>query len=256
MPSPFPGMNPYLEQEDAWHDFHERFLPAAAEVIGAQVQPHFIVKIDEHVYVHERPAASRRWLGRADLGITPTRTEGEPAPALGLIEAPVSIKLPAVDIEREAYLEVRDRRSRELVTVVELLSPANKRAGPDREQYLTRRRRVLASPAHLVEIDLLRGGAPMPPEVRPSGAYSALVSRVEDRPAAGLWPIGLRDRLPTIPIPLRPPHPDARLDLQAILHRVYEAAGYHFYIYDNPPSPALAPDDAAWCRSLLPPGAS
>ena len=65
MPSPFPGMNPYLEQEDAWHDFHERFMPLAAERIAAQVDPRYIVKIDEHVYIHELSAEQRRfWAGR------------------------------------------------------------------------------------------------------------------------------------------------------------------------------------------------
>src|SRR4051794_37770421 len=138
MPSPFPGMNPYLEQEDVWHDFHERFLPTAAEVIGAQVQTGYIVKIDEHVYVHE---------------------------------------LSAVDIESEAFLEIRDRRSRVLVAVVELLSPLNKRKGPDHAQYLAKRRQILASSAHLVEIDLLRGGTTMPIEDRPPCTYSVMVSR-------------------------------------------------------------------------------
>src|SRR5438270_10953148 len=67
MPSPFPGMNPYLEHEDAWHDFHERFIPAAAEEIGRQVRPAYIVKIDQNVYVHELPEGDRRLLGRPDV---------------------------------------------------------------------------------------------------------------------------------------------------------------------------------------------
>lgn len=229
MPSPFPGMNPYLEQDDVWHDFHERFLPAAAEAIGAQVQPDYIVKIDEHVYVHELPFEPRRLLGRADLGVTPTRPLAEATPAVGLLDAPTRVRLPAADIEHESFIEIRDRRSRELVCVVELLSPSNKRPGPDREQYLAKRRQILNSPAHLVEIDLLRGGAAMPSEDRPSTTYSVMVSRADDRPEAGFWAIGVRDPLPMIPIPLRPPHADARLDLQALLHRIYEAAGYQFY---------------------------
>ncbi len=220
MPSPFPGMNPYLEQDDVWHDFHERFLPAAAEVIGAQVQPNYIVKIDEHVYVHELPAGSRRLSG--------------------------------VDVESESFIEIRDRRSRERVCVIELLSPANKRPGPDREQYLAKRGMLLNSPAHLVEIDLLRSGEPMPSEGRPVCAYSVAVSRVEERPDAGFWPIGLRDRLPEIPIPLRTPHPDARLDLQALLNRIYDAAGYAYYIHEGSPAPPLSPEEAAWARPLFP----
>jgi hypothetical protein len=203
MRSPFPGMNPYLEQDDVWRDFHERFLPAAAEVIGAQVQPAYIVKIDE--------------------------------------------------LESESFIEIRDRRSRELVCVIELLSPANKRPGPDREQYLAKRGKIVNSPAHLVEIDLLRTGEPMPSEDRPDCTYSVAVSRVEDRPVAGFWPVGLRVPLPVIPIPLRPPHPDARVDLQALLHRIYDAAGYQYYIYESSPSPALAPEDVEWARQLIPP---
>jgi hypothetical protein len=203
-------MNPYLEQDDAWHDFHERFLPLVADLLVAQVRPAYIVKIDEHVYVHEVP------------------------------------------VERLAFVEVRDRRNRELVTVVELLSPSNKRPGSDREQYLAKREQILGSSAHLVEIDLLRGGKPLPMADRPDCDYSVLVSRVEDRPYAGFWPVRLRSRLPEIPVPLRPQVADARLDLQAIVHRLYDAAGYEDYIYSGVPDPPLAPDDLAWARSLLP----
>jgi hypothetical protein len=252
MPSPFPGMNPYLERDVSWHDFHERFVILGAGVIGAQVRPHFIVKIDEHVYIHELGDASRRLLGRADLGLAPTRWPNAPAPGVGLLEAPARIRLPEVDVAREAYVEIRDRHSQELITVLELLSPSNKRGGPDREQYLAKRGQILASPAHLVEIDLLRGGEPMPSQERPDCIYSVLVSRAEERPLAGFWPIGLRDRLPAIPIPLRPPHPEATLDLQELLHRVYDEAGYEYYIYAGAPQPPLAPDDAAWARPFLP----
>ena len=65
MPSPFPGMNPYLEQEDVWDDFHGRFIPIAAEWIGAQVQPAYIVKMGMNVYIHEPPLISACcWVGR------------------------------------------------------------------------------------------------------------------------------------------------------------------------------------------------
>ncbi len=253
MPSPFPGMNPYLEQDDVWHDFHERFLPAAAEVIGAQVQPDYIVKIDEHVYVHELPFEPRRLLGRADLAVTPAQPLGETPRAVGLLDAPARVRLPAVDVEQETFIEIRDRRSRELVCVLEVLSPSNKRPGPNREQYLAKRRQILSSPAHLVEIDLLRNGEAMPSEDGPSCTYSVMVSRAGDRPDAGFWSIDLRDRLPLIPIPLRPPQADAQLDLQTLLHRIYDAAGYQFYIYEGVSSPGLLPDEESWARQFLPP---
>lgn len=252
MPSPFPGMNPFLERSTVWHDFHERFLILGAGVIGAQVRPNFIVKIDEQLYVREVAGEPRRLAGRADLGIAPTRSAAVPAEGIALIEAPARIVVPAVDIEREAYLEIRDRASMELVAVLELLSPANKRSGPDRAQYLAKRQRVLASSAHLIEIDLLRLGEPMPGQGRPECRYSAMVSRVGDRPEAEFWPIGLADPLPAVPIPLRAPYPDARLDLQALLHRVYDEAGYEFYAYDGPPEPPLSPEDEAWARQFVP----
>jgi hypothetical protein len=253
MPSPFPGMNPYFEQEEVWHDFHERFLPAAAEALGVQVQPDYIVKIDEHVYVHEIPSGPRRFLGRADLSVAPVGPPSGSESSVGLLDSPALVRLPIADIESESFIEIRDRRSRGLVCVVELLSPANKRTGPDREQYLAKRRQILASPAHLVELDLLRGGEPLPSEDRPACDYSVVVSRAEDRPLAGFWPIGLRDRLPVVPVPLRLSHPDARLDLQSLVHRLHDAAGYQYYIYEGSPSPALTDDDLAWCRQLLPP---
>jgi hypothetical protein len=253
MPSPFPGMNPYLEQERVWHDFHERFLPTAAEAIGAQVDPRYIVKIDEHVYIHELPEGSRQFLGRADIAVTRSPEGGGPRPVAAVLEAPAQVRLPRVDIERLSYVEIRDRDDWRLVTVIELLSPSNKRPGPDREQYLAKRAELLSGAAHLVELDLLRGGPRLPLEDLPACDYYALVSRVEDRPRAGVWPIRLRDRLPVLPIPLHAPDPDAVLDVQSALDRVHDAARYRTYIYRSPPQPALSRDDEAWARQFIPP---
>jgi Protein of unknown function (DUF4058) len=139
-----------------------------------------------------------------------------------------------------------------VVTVIELLSPSNKRAGDDREQYLAKRRELLRSPAHLVEIDLLRGWTRMPQEGRPECDYSVMVSRAEKRRAAGFWPIHLRDRLPVIPVPLRSPDAAARVDLQEALHRAYDGSGYEHFIYLGEPEPSLSPKDAAWARQFIP----
>jgi hypothetical protein len=87
---------------------------------------------------------------------------------------------------------------------------------------------------------------------RPDCDYSVLISRVEDRPHADLWPVRLRSRLPEIPVPLRSPDADARLDLQAIVHRLYDAAGYEDYIYEGVPDPPLAAGDLEWARPFIP----
>jgi hypothetical protein len=244
-------MNPYLEQDHVWHDFHERFCPAVAECLTPQVRPHFVARIDEHVYIHEMPNEPRRLAGRADVSLARTPVaEGSPT-ASAVLEPPAHVQLPAIDVERHSFIEIRDRLDRQLVAVIELLSPTNKRPGPDREQYLAKRGQLLASGAHFVEIDLLRGGPRLPLEDLPECDYYVLVSRAEERPRAGLWPIRLRERLPVIPIPLRAPHPDAQLDLQALLHRIYDAAGYEDDIYAGTPQPHLSPDDATWAGQFI-----
>jgi hypothetical protein len=245
-------MNPYLEQDDAWHDFHDRFLPALADALASRVDSHYVVKIDEHVFIHEAPDEGRNVLGLADVLVATGRPATETqAAAPATIAAPAQIALPAPAVERLSYLEIRDRRDRKLVTIIELLSPSNKYSGTDREQYLHKRGQILASRTHLVEIDLLRGGPRMPfAGALPGCAYYVLVSRVEVRPQADLWPIRLRDPLPTIPVPLRDDDPDVRIDLQAVLHRVYEAAHYANYIYEGAPHPSLPAADAAWARQV------
>src|SRR5437868_124858 len=137
MPSPFPGMNPFLEQEDGWNDFHERFIPAAAEEIGKQVQPAYIVKIDQNVYVQELPENDRTFLGRPDLFVAETGLVHAPPTSVATLVAPAraQLLLPTVS-EEEAYIEIRDRKDRQLVTAIELLSPSNKIAGSGRDQYL------------------------------------------------------------------------------------------------------------------------
>jgi hypothetical protein len=252
MPSPFPGMNPYLEQNDVWDDFHERFLPLAADVLAAQVDPGYIVKLGEHLYIHELSGEARHFLGRTDVSVAPGASAPSGGGGTAVAAAPARVWLPAVDVERLSNVEIRDRRSRQLITVLELLSPSNKRTGADRDQYLGKRGELLASGVHFVEIDLLRGGPRMPMNELPECDYCVLVSRYEERPAAAVWPVRLRDRLPVVPVPLREPGEEARLDLQELLHRVYDAARYGTYVYDGEPQPRLSPDDAAWAEALVP----
>ena len=246
MPSPFPGMNPYFEQAAHWLDFHSEFLSALRRLLAPQVAPKYIVQLEEHIYIHDLPPEPRQRLGTADLSLVQPGGGALAQAALGLVEAPAEVWLPEQDVEKVPFLEVRDRQGRELVTAIELLSPSNKRSGEDREQYLAKRRELLRSPAHLVEIDLLRGWTPMPQEGRPECDYSVMVSRAEKRRAAEFWPIRLRDRLPVIPIPLRPPDAAARVDLQEALHRAYDGPGYEHFIYRGEPEPSLPPNDAAW----------
>jgi hypothetical protein len=253
MPSPFPGMNPYREQDVLWSDFHLAFLPTIRARLVAQVRPNYIVLLDEHIYVHELPPEPRRLLGRADVSLAEGSAleSGRPS-AAGVLEAPAQVHLITQDVERVPFLEIRDRLDRELITVLEFLSPSHKRAGGDREQYPTKRAQLLDGPVNFVEIDLLRGGRPMPLADRPVCDYSVLVSRAEARPVADFWPIGLRDRLAVIPVPLRSSDGNARIDLQEILNAVYDAAGYEDFVYNRSPEPLLEAADAAWTLQFVP----
>ena len=253
MPSPFPGMNPYLEHADAWHDFHSRFLPLAAILLTPQVRPRYIVKIDEQAYVHENFEQTRSLLGRPDVGISLQNRNIAARATSALLTPPAIVELlTTVDIERNTFIEILDRESRNVVTVIELLSPTNKASGPNRQQYLTKRGQILTSQTHFVEIDLLRGGQPMPVLDRPPCDYSILVHRAEEWPRAGFWPIYLGDRLPAIPIPLQAGDDEAQLDLQAIVHRIYDEAAYEDYLYESRPEPALTPNQAEWAKAFLP----
>ena len=105
-------------------------------------------------------------------------------------------------------------RSGHIVTTIEVLSPGNKRGGEGRQQYLLKRNACLLGERNFVELDLLRGGTRMPPaNDYPAGEYFVTLFRMTRPGKCGLWPIGLRDRLPTVPIPLLPGEGDLRLDL-------------------------------------------
>lgn len=254
MPSPFPGMNPYLENDAVWHDFHEAYLPALRESLVRALPQRYFVKLEEHVYVHDMSEDERHVSGRGDALVVDLAPNDAGGVAVAtrpvLMVAPAQVELIAVDTERVAFLEIRDCDNDEVVTVIELLSPSNKRPGPDREQYLGRRGNLLHCAVHFVEIDLLRGWPRMPLRRLPSCDYAVMVSRWEMRPTAEAWPIKLADPLPTIPIPLRAPDLDAALDLQTALHRVHDEAGYPRFIYRRAIAPPLDAEQAAWAERL------
>jgi hypothetical protein len=245
-------MNPFLEQNDTWEDFHQDFITRAREALSPAVGPNYLVKVEVRLYLHELSAEERRYFGRGDVGLSAPVKQNDSSPTTAsTTAAPVHLTLPNVDPERYSWIEIRDRRNRRVVTVLELLSPTNKTPGADRDEYLAKRAQILAGPTHFVEIDLRRGGErPRPPEIPPCDYY-ALVSRAQDRPDIGLWPIRLREPLPAIPIPLTPPDPDVSLDLQAVLHRTYDAAEYGKYIYLEQPQPPLSAEDEQWAREFL-----
>lgn len=256
MPSPFPGMDPYLEQPDVWPDFHARFIANLANEIGRHVRPRYFVRIEEQIYLHELAEEQRRYFGRADLAIqsdhfsipnssSTSALLAEPLPTTAWMAETV------IDEIRTTYLEIVDRRDRSVITAIELLSPSNKAEGSDRTQYLRKVRKILATSAGFVEIDLLRGGPRMPWEKIPPRDYCVISSMASRRPEVACWSFSLRDPLPRIAVPLREGEPDVQLDLKAAFDRTYDSAGYELSIYTGTPTPPLVPEDEAWAKSLL-----
>lgn len=253
MPSPFPGMNPYLEAAGVWQDFHMRFTTAMSEAIAELVAPDYFVSLEEHLYIEDPPDTETRFIGRSDVSLKggpALRTYG--ASATAVLEAPVQAKqTKPKDVFTESYLAIRDREYQSIVTIIELLSPSNKRPGPGHDAYLGKRREYLWSGVHFIEIDLLRGWGRMPLDEMPACDYAILLKRSTTWPQAGIWPLRLRDPLPPIPIPLNEPDPDARLELQTVLHQVYDRAKYRYRVYATKPQPPLMPDDVAWADVIV-----
>ena len=131
MPSPFPGMNPYLEQSYDWEEFHLNFIARMQQVLHSRVGPKYIVKAEMRLILHERSAAERGFIGRTNVGISREKESG-PTSASDVLDAPMRLRLPAFEEEKQRYLEIRDAKNRRIVTIIELLSPSNKKLGRSR----------------------------------------------------------------------------------------------------------------------------
>lgn len=257
MPSPFPGMDPFVELQE-WEDFHNRFNMAVADTLQPVIRPRYVVRVERRIYVdHPDNGEDAATVRIPDVVLAGTEGKApNPTSHAGEIAGPepVICTLPMPEERRESYLVIRDRESMEVVTVIETLSPANKRRqGDGRREYLRKREEVLCSTAHLVEFDLLRGGERLPMQgAVPAGDYYAIVSRGNMRPQAGVLAWSLRDPMPPVPIPLLPGDDDVMLSLQETFTAVYDRAAYELSLdYDSELQPPLPGADARWMRDLL-----
>lgn len=254
MPCPFPGMDPYLEAPRLWPGLHQSLILYARDQLQPGILPRYYIEVGERIYFEERHNAIypdltliRQFPPVAGRG---TATLVEP-------DAPILVEMSTR--QREIYLEIRLTGSDEVVTVLEVLSPANKRVGSEgRREYCDKQARVLASPVHLVEIDLLRAGEPVicatPGKllVLEQFDYVGAVSRASDRESVELYPVTMRQRLPRMRIPLRDPDPDIVLDLPAVFATAYDNGAYAVRVdYREDPVPPFRRSDEAWADALL-----
>jgi hypothetical protein len=255
MPSPFLGMDPYLEGY-MWADVHQALAYQFRKQLVQLVRPAYAVRLEVSM-LNDRVPPHELGIMYPDVEIVrtqprPDRTVRESPAALAIAPAPLSIAITIPVQVRLVSVEIRDVANNKLVTSIEILSPSNKRE-PGLSVYLAKRDELRLANVHLLEIDLLRRGTRLwPVEALPETAYIAALIRA-GHIRADVWPIGLRDQLPTLPVPLQHPDPDVPLDLRAALETVYDEADYSLTLnYDEPPpEPPLAEEDAAWVREQV-----
>jgi hypothetical protein len=254
MRSPFPGMNPYLEQ--FWGDVHHRLITYGSDSLQRLLPSDLRARVQERVFV-ESPAEDRNFF--PDIRVVERgriKRKARQNGSVALAE-PVRIRM-LEDPVSEGYIEILDMASgRRVVTVIEVLSPYNKAAGRGNRLYLKKQQECIRGGVNLVEIDLLRAGRwvlSIPQDlVKPSMRTSYKVCVL--RAGAGHWdyyPAPLRERLPVIPVPLRKTDAEVPLDLQSLLEQAYRNGAYDDDIdYTREPVPPLAQDDARWAQELL-----
>ncbi|MBI1914348.1 MAG: DUF4058 family protein [Planctomycetes bacterium] len=245
MKSPFPGMDPYIEDCGLWGDFHFSLIAAIAKVLAEAAPEHYLVRIGERSYlvlVDEEDKAS--YPLPPDVRVLATQED-----------APLTMRVFIEEEHREAFVEISEATPEQrLVTCIEFLSPSNKHAGSDgRDLYLRKRQSLLLGNANLIEIDLLRGGQRMPMlDPWPKSPYTLMVARAKKYQLCKAWPAHFRRPLPRIPVPLLKPDPDLSLDLQPIIDGIYQRSRYERSIdYTRPLSPPLGPDESAWLQQQL-----
>lgn len=253
MPSPFPGMDPYLEGS-TWMNFHGQLCAEIARQLGPKLRPRYLARLTERFFteISLDPAAMMKGPRSPDVGIVEFSPSRFQTGGHGIATAPIQVATVVPEAVLHFAVEIRDRLERRLVTSIEVLSPANKR-GEGRAEYLAKRAEVLHTPTHLIEIDLLHAGQRLPmQELLPPAPYYVYVGRHEDRPRTDVWPVLLDQPLPTIPVPLLPEDPDVTLDLQLAVTTVYDLSSYDMELdYSRPPATALSPEEAAWVDERL-----
>lgn len=258
MQSPFPGMDPYLEQSWLWPRVHLGLISALQRHIAPRVRPKYLVAADSRVYLDFGWTFDdeKELLGRPDLHLTIQERSRQYAVAGGGPDVVnmVTAQLPVPEEVTEWFLEIQEVGTRRVITVIEILSPTNKRAGSGRAAYEAKRLQVLGSLTHLIEIDLLRAGPALPPRLPADVAadYRILISRAEDRPKVDVLAFGVRQAIPDFPVPLEAGDPELDVPLNALLHELYDEVGYDLAVdYQRPPVPPLGAEDAAWAEAVV-----
>lgn len=246
-------MNPFFEQH--WGDAHASLITYMGDVLQERLPADLIARTEEEAVTIGAGGLATTY--RPDIQVRQPWTLKEPAVTAMATPPPATEPIRVfLDEEVERWIEIRDLTGR-LITVLELLSPSNKLESAERDRYRRKRRTFLSGGVNLVEIDLVRRGGwvfrdGIQDILRRAGAcYAVCVVRAARTGEHEVYPIHLRQQLPSVRVPLRPTDADVTLDLQPLIDQCHERRRCHLLNYRLDLNPPLAPDDAAWVHQLL-----
>jgi Protein of unknown function (DUF4058) len=256
MRPPFPGMDPWLENPALWPDVHNSLITSIRDVLAPQLRPRYFVGVESRTTVLTGLDVERVYKPDVSIHATESRASVRES-GVALLEMPevrtYNVSVATGEETEEAFLAIEELPDRKLVTVIELLSPTNKKTKDARAVYLKKRDDLILTDINFVEIDLLRAGEPMPVRKSPPPSdYRILICRARRSSAAVLYAFPYTSPIPTIPIPLLPGDPEPMLDLNSVLHALIDRAAYDLVTdYAHPPDPPLRPADEAWAASIV-----
>jgi hypothetical protein len=250
MPSPFPGMDPYIEGE-MWVPFHTELAVEIARQLTPMLAPRYVARPEKRYLVENVEALAIEAEFIPDVGVRKGLETALPSQAF-VTTAPLEMATILPRKVPQIWIAIRETRKRSLVTAIEFLSPTNK-IGKGYQRYLAKRARILRSSVHLLEVDLNRRGKRLPMRQKlPAVPYFVFLSRAERRPITEIWPIKLDAHLPRVAVPLLRPDPDVPLDLQQAVTQVYDSTRYDLELdYTRPPEVPLLAKANAWADKLL-----
>lgn len=252
MPSPFPGMDPYLEGH-LWSHVHSHLIVASSKQLQPLLRPKYVAFTQKYFLFDSGDDVEVGSLTRyPDLGIAQKHGNDASPHATAIMDAPLTLETFIPHKVPQTRIEIRQVGSLRLVGVIEFLSPVNKR-GRGRRKCLVKRNEILASSAHLMEVDLLRRGYRVPMvQSLPQAPYFVILSRARQRPKVEVWPIQMDEACPTVPVPLADGDADIPLNIQAALEEAYESGGCDIAInYEDEPEPRWSDAERAWAEQRL-----
>jgi hypothetical protein len=255
----FPGMDPWLEHPDLWPNVHNSLIAAIRDQLAPLVRPRYFVGVEARTTLLSGPDLDSVY--EPDVALyakgrrKAARKEADGVAVLDrAVVQPIEVVIPIEEVEiEETYLTIKELPGRKLVTVLEVLSPTNKKVKDARADYLKKRRDLIRSRVNFLEIDLLRAGEPMPlVDPPPPNDYRILICRTRPRRQALVYAFPWTVPIPEIPIPLLPGDEEPVLDLNSVLHGLMDRAGYDLVTdYRRPPRPPLRLEDKDWAATIL-----